>query len=155
MDKLEALHGRIDAATKAGDSIALRAAVDELRPVLDETYDVARSDMALYLADESDLKAAEIQRILPLGIPSPLDMVFGLVGSLLALVGGLIGTLIGLLPIPLPVPVPIPGVPAPEPGGPAPGLPLPEVPGVPGVPGVPAPAPGAPAPAPVPGLPLP
>lgn len=83
------------------------------------------------------------------GLGGIVDLLKGLLGTVLDLVGGLLDGLLGGLPLPVPD-LPVPGLPVPGgPGGAVPGLPLP-VPALP-VPDLPVPD----LPVPVPDLPVP
>lgn len=127
--QLQKLHDQIDAAYKAGDPKALLSSVTELRPVLAQVRDIARSNNTLHVVEEADDTSVQIQdklkqnpQVLP-GLPSPIALVTDLVSTLLTLVLSLVAGLLGGLPLPVPVPplpVPVPPVPVPVPPIPAP-----------------------------------
>lgn len=159
-DYLQQLRVYLAGAVDQDDVEAVRAAVENLRPMLGAVADAPVERAALVLTDRADAQAAQVERDLPgLTLLAP---VTGLVTSLLTTLLDLVTSLLGGLPVPLPLPelplpLPeVPGVPTPEvPGVPAPDVPAPDVP-APDVPAPDVPAPDVPAPdVPAPDVPAP
>ncbi len=159
---LRQLHAYLAGAADQDEVAAVRAAVEDLRPVLRVVSKAPVERAAVALTDRADTQAAQLERDLPgLSILAP---VAGLVSSLLTTLLDLVTNLLGGLPVPLPVPdvplplPPLPGVPTPDvptPDVPVPDVPVPDVP-VPDVPAPDVPAPDVPAPdVPAPDVPAP
>lgn len=148
--QVKRLHDQLRAAGRAGDPVAVRAAAEQLKPILGQFTGTEASAQGLpeVVTTAADRATRLVSELLATESPDPVTVVTGILGSLLGALQALLDGLLGTLPVPIPLP-PVP--PLPVPPLPAPDLPVP-LPPVPPVPDLPVPLPPVP---PVPDLPAP
>lgn len=141
--QVKRLHDQLRAAVQVGDPAAVRAAAEQLTPVLGRftSGGAGTADLPEVVTTAADRATRLVSELLAATSPDPVAVVTGILTSLLGALQALLDGLLGTVPVPIPLP-PVP---------PVPDLPTPDLPPIPPGPDLPAPElPDVPAPLPVP-----